>query len=837
MSDYRIDTDWPLVPVDREAVKVFAPRGNIALVLGQLKAGTEADAALVDVLAHLPATLPRQHLCAIGRVRTLKEGLERLVRNVIANPYIDTLILLGRDSKVFRPLRGLDCLLRHGVDEAGRICCPDQDDAVRRVFQRDSLVNLTPAEIAWFRERTGVRVIADLVDGPVDAGEAFAAAAELVARFGHEPREPDWSFLTELDVGSWRPPPPTEATEAYAERLERFALEFEPSGEEELRVRLSASARSQAPLGNASPRSSASHADTDSSIRIRSTGNPATRAEKVVHTVLRILRDSEIAPGDREAGEIGLAVETEDCHRDSDRRLPGERGSAGASPSRQATTGEDADAIDAELTPYADDPRGYFLITVEAGRVRVDIHRNRTEGNSSTARHVATVVGSDPRALLKVLLDRDDFGRHDLRLEHIAYIAQQLARAAAAIRLRRQFVQDKPLGPPSVEPNTTQLNAAVLIDADTLDSAWRQGLASLQRDGLITRTQKGEVVENWCTLFHIRNMGSLQIPPGYPSSEENISAYVNEFFEPRPADSTEYTYGDRMCHFYGYDQVADLVRRLRDGPDLAHPSQRYDPWTDLGKSHIPCLAFDVWFLHAGKLHTLQVPRSHDIYGAMPQNALGIARGWANRIAGELGVPLGDLVFLSTSNNYRKADNADAVATLVRSMESPPIVTSSGLVRVNHSRPQPGEVRDEPLQVVWRPEFREPTQAERARVGALLDGPLGERLLRHRGLDQVRRFAEHLNSARAKDPNYRTQYGLLSPRDPIADRGAVHRGLLSLQLRNQLGKLHAAAVFVNPLDDEADRTALVSVLLRMAAERTRLEAGSVFVLTAETRNPS
>lgn len=286
-----------------------------------------------------------------------------------------------------------------------------------------------------------------------------------------------------------------------------------------------------------------------------------------------------------------------------------------------------------------------------------------------------------------------------------------------------------------------------------------------------------------------------------------------------------------MCHYF-YNQVENVTRRLRERERHAHPTQRYSPWIDLGRSHIPCLAFDVWFVWHGRLHTVQIARSHDIYGAFPQNALGVIMGWARKIGEGISTPLGDLIFLSTSNNYRVADDGEAVTRIVSAG------TDNHSFAVAEERAEfflEGEDRDdgwyEPVTRTFCPDPPPDTDLDTALMAATLaaETGIGRRLRTHRGFDQIRAFADHLNAALRKNRHYRTQYGLLSPRDPWLDRDAEATDLLSLQLRNQLGRLHAAAVFVNSPADLRTQLSVVAAVQREAARLTDHPPGSVYVL--------
>jgi hypothetical protein len=137
----------------------------------------------------------------------------------------------------------------------------------------------------------------------------------------------------------------------------------------------------------------------------------------------------------------------------------------------------------------------------------------------------------------------------------------------------------------------------------------------------------------------------------------------------------------------------------------------------------------------------------------------------------------------------------------------------------------------PIDVLYLPNPPAAAELDAELVQATLAGQtaIGRRLLRHRGTDQIARFADHLNAELGKNPGYRTQYGVLSPRDPFEDRDAEQVELLSLQLRNQLGRLHAAAVFVNPTGDDRAMLSITAAVQGEAARRVNLPPGSVFLL--------
>jgi hypothetical protein len=102
--------------------------------------------------------------------------------------------------------------------------------------------------------------------------------------------------------------------------------------------------------------------------------------------------------------------------------------------------------------------------------------------------------------------------------------------------------------------------------------------------------------------------------------------------------------------------------------------------------------------------------------------------------------------------------------------------------------------------------------------------LAERLLRYRGtLDQIDAVIGRLRAETARDGREHSNSLLLCPRDPVSDRTAEATPLLCLQLRRQLGHLHAAAILLGP-----DAPTMISTLLnlhRAIATATSLPIGS------------
>lgn len=150
---------WP--PVAGEYV-VLDPAAPVAV-------STLASLDLVDVLA---AARPAG-LAIVGKTETENIGLDKLIKNVIANPALRWLIVAGREPAGHQTGQALLALAANGVDPDGRI--------ISARGKRPILRNVIADEIAAFRRQ--VQVV-DLI-----GCEAVAAIQEKVAELadGYSP--------------------------------------------------------------------------------------------------------------------------------------------------------------------------------------------------------------------------------------------------------------------------------------------------------------------------------------------------------------------------------------------------------------------------------------------------------------------------------------------------------------------------------------------------------------------------------------------------------------------------------------------------------------------------
>lgn len=101
---------WPPLPGDFYVVRYGAPVAVCTLNS--------------EVLAVRLANRKPEGLAIVGTMHTENLGIERVIKNVLANPHIRFLMLCGEDTQQavgHLPGQSLECLFRSGVDDRGRI--------------------------------------------------------------------------------------------------------------------------------------------------------------------------------------------------------------------------------------------------------------------------------------------------------------------------------------------------------------------------------------------------------------------------------------------------------------------------------------------------------------------------------------------------------------------------------------------------------------------------------------------------------------------------------------------------------------------------------------------
>jgi tetrahydromethanopterin S-methyltransferase subunit A len=95
------------------------------------------------IIDRLPAGL-----AIAGKLETENIGIDKLVKNVTANPHLRYLVIAGIDSVGHHSGQTLLALVENGVDPAGRV--------IGALGKRPVLKNVSPAEVEAFRRQIQV---------------------------------------------------------------------------------------------------------------------------------------------------------------------------------------------------------------------------------------------------------------------------------------------------------------------------------------------------------------------------------------------------------------------------------------------------------------------------------------------------------------------------------------------------------------------------------------------------------------------------------------------------------------------------------------------------------
>lgn len=171
-------TGWPPLPGDYDVLRYGAPVAVCAL-------------GSIDLAASLERAAP-PGLSIVGTMHTENLGIERVIRNVLANPNIRFLILCGEDTQQaigHLPGQSLASLFRNGIDERGRIVgakgkrpilknvTADQVRVFLRQVELLDLVGETSTELIT----TGISELAARNPGPFGENVADDALTPIVA--------------------------------------------------------------------------------------------------------------------------------------------------------------------------------------------------------------------------------------------------------------------------------------------------------------------------------------------------------------------------------------------------------------------------------------------------------------------------------------------------------------------------------------------------------------------------------------------------------------------------------------------------------------------------------
>ncbi len=122
-----------------------------------------------------------------------------------------------------------------------------------------------------------------------------------------------------------------------------------------------------------------------------------------------------------------------------------------------------------------------------------------------------------------------------------------------------------------------------------------------------------------------------------------------------------YSYGKRLTDFDGVNQIDRVIKKLRDKPESKGATMTFLKPTEDTK-HIPCICVIDFKLRNNKLISSAFFRSQDIGKKFYADALCLGEIQA-KIAKELGVSVGSLVFFIASAHIYESDLPKITTTL------------------------------------------------------------------------------------------------------------------------------------------------------------------------------
>ncbi len=137
---------------------------------GRYVVGDKASPIAVCTMASVDIKLPMERIAISGKCVTENLGIEKIVRNVVANPNIRHIIVVGRESMGHFVDNALESLVENGVDEEKRIIGAKGGIPV--------LKNSTNEEIERFRKQVQIINMA----GEIDPGKIMEKVNEILEK-------------------------------------------------------------------------------------------------------------------------------------------------------------------------------------------------------------------------------------------------------------------------------------------------------------------------------------------------------------------------------------------------------------------------------------------------------------------------------------------------------------------------------------------------------------------------------------------------------------------------------------------------------------------------------
>jgi thymidylate synthase len=205
------------------------------------------------------------------------------------------------------------------------------------------------------------------------------------------------------------------------------------------------------------------------------------------------------------------------------------------------------------------------------------------------------------------------------------------------------------------------------INARTISDAWVEVLRSTLR-GVPTKviasgTERMTLEHPNVVLTNINMPFVDMIPQGSKFCDQGaLEAYAMQLQTGNNLNGFEYTYGERLRK-YGdaqIDQIDLIIKHLQQNPESRQAiAITWRPMVDAKRAgDVPCMLLCDFVIRQGQLNLTVYFRSHDIYGAFPSNAYGLAR-LMETVARFTGNEVGRLSIISNKAHIYDTDLAAA----------------------------------------------------------------------------------------------------------------------------------------------------------------------------------
>ena len=168
------------------------------------------------------------------------------------------------------------------------------------------------------------------------------------------------------------------------------------------------------------------------------------------------------------------------------------------------------------------------------------------------------------------------------------------------------------------------------INAHSISDAWPQILKSVLIQGqtlnvVVDETPRRTLEYSGIIVTNIDTPCNDMIPRGSKFDKSALNKYADQFCC-GDDKGFAYSYGNRLRNYHGVDQIYDIINKLEKDPESRRAvAITWQPSIDLNVNHVPCMLLCDFKIRNDRLNLTAYFRSHDIYGAFPSNAYGLAK--------------------------------------------------------------------------------------------------------------------------------------------------------------------------------------------------------------------